>query len=116
VAFALAFSAWSAEHFVAQGIVCLKAGVVMALPAAAGIWLLLRRAYAVNPTAAGFVRGTLAGLAGVAMLELHCPLFEAPHAIVWHIAVLPVCGLAGTAAQKLLARGGGAVRRPATAD
>jgi hypothetical protein len=57
--------------------------------------LLLRRGFAVNSTAAGLAQGTLAGLAGVTMLELHCPIFEAPHVLVWHIAVLPVCGLVG---------------------
>ena len=48
-----------------------------------------------NSAAAGLAKGTLAGLAGVTMLELHCPIFEAPHVLVWHIAVLPVCGVAG---------------------
>jgi hypothetical protein len=36
-------------------------------------------------------------LAGVTMLELHCPLFEVLHVVVWHIAVLPLSGLAGMA-------------------
>jgi hypothetical protein len=29
------------------------------------------------------------------MLELHCVNFEAPHVIVWHIAVLPISAAAG---------------------
>ncbi|HEY1493964.1 MAG TPA: NrsF family protein, partial [Candidatus Solibacter sp.] len=51
-----------------------------------------------NSVAAGFAKGTLAGLAGVTMLELHCTNFEAPHVMVWHIAVLPVSAAIGTLA------------------
>jgi hypothetical protein len=60
----------------------------------AGGWL-LRRGFAVNPPAAWFAAGALAGLAGVTMLELHCANFEAPHIIVWHIAVIPLSALIG---------------------
>jgi hypothetical protein len=41
------------------------------------------------------VAGTLAGLAGVTMLELHCPNFEALHVMLWHTAVVPASGAAG---------------------
>lgn len=99
--FALVFPDRSAVEFVRQGVKCLIAGLAQALPVALGVWFLLRRGFAVNPAASGFARGVLAGLAGVVMLELHCPNFEAPHVIVWHIAVLPVAGLAGMAAALL---------------
>jgi hypothetical protein len=39
--------------------------------------------------------GTLAGLAGVGMLELHCPNFQATHILVWHTAVVPVSAALG---------------------
>lgn len=39
--------------------------------------------------------GMVGGLAGVTMLELHCPNFEFFHIILWHIAVVPVSGLVG---------------------
>ncbi len=93
--FGLLFHDYRMERFVPQGVACLTAGLALALPASIGIWLLLRRGFAVNSAAAGLAKGTLAGLAGVAMLELHCPILEAPHVLVWHIAVLPVCGVAG---------------------
>jgi hypothetical protein len=32
----------------------------------------------------------LAGLAGLAVLELHCANFEALHVLVWHTLVVPV--------------------------
>jgi len=90
--FGLLFHDYGTEQFVAQGIRCLVAGLVQAVPASAGTWWVLRRGFAVNSPAAGFVQGVLAGLAGVTMLEIHCPNFEVAHVIVWHIAVLPVSG------------------------
>jgi hypothetical protein len=69
--------------------------VVLAVPASLASWLILRRGFFVNSAAGGFAKGTLSGLAGIMMLELHCANFEAPHVMVWHIAVLPICGAAG---------------------
>jgi hypothetical protein len=105
--FGLLFHDYRMERFVSHGVACLTAGLALALPASIATWLLLSRGFAVNAAAAGLAKGTLAGLAGVAMLELHCPIFEAPHVLVWHIAVLPICGVAGA----LFARTRG---RPAT--
>jgi hypothetical protein len=93
--FGVVFHDYRTTRFVHEGVKCLAAGVGLAVPAAVATWLVLRRGYAVNPEAAGFVRGILAGLAGVTMLELHCANFEALHVMVWHVAVLPVCGVAG---------------------
>jgi len=103
--FAALFHDWHAVRFVPRGVACLTAGVVTAMPAGLGAWLLLRRGVAVNPVTAGLAAGTLAGLAGVAMLELHCPLFEAPHILVWHTAVVPLCALLGALAARALSRG-----------
>ena len=100
--FAMLFHDYRMERFVPQGMACLTAGVAFALPAFIATWWVLRRGFTVNPAAAGLVQGTLAGLAGVTMLELHCPIFEAPHLLVWHIAVLPVCGAAGVLAARTL--------------
>ena len=93
--FAILFREYRTHRFVAQGIACLTAGLIDAIPAALGGWLLLRRGFAVNPVAAGLVAGTLSGLAGVVMLELHCPNFEAPHVMLWHTAVIPGAAAAG---------------------
>lgn len=93
--FGLLFSDYRTERFVAQGMTCLKAGLLHALPAMLVAALLLRRGVAVNSSAAGLAIGTLAGLAGVTMLELHCANFEAPHVMLWHIAVVPLSGLLG---------------------
>ncbi|MGA2722495.1 MAG: NrsF family protein [Bryobacteraceae bacterium] len=98
--FAVLFRDYRTERFVSQGVACLTAGLLHAVPAALASWLLLRRGFAVNSIAAAVAAGTLAGLAGVAMLELHCANFEAPHVMLWHTAVMPLCAAAGA----LLAR------------
>jgi hypothetical protein len=93
--FAAIFHDYHVEHFLPQGIACLIAGTVHALVAGVASWLVLRRGFAVEPAAAGLITGTLASLAGITMLELHCANFQALHILVWHTAVLPVSALAG---------------------
>jgi Negative regulator of sigma F len=93
--FAVLFRDYRTDRFVSQGLVCLTAGLLHAIPAALASWLLLRRGFAVNSVAAGLVAGTLAGLAGVTMLELHCANLQAPHVMLWHTAVIPVSAAAG---------------------
>ena len=93
--FAILFRDYGTGHFVSQGIPCLTAGLLHAIPAALASWFILKRGFAVNPVSAGLAAGTLAGLAGVTMLELHCPNLQAAHVMLWHIAVMPVSGAAG---------------------
>lgn len=102
--FAAVFRDYHTTNFVSVGVACLVAGVLHAIPVALLSWLLLRRGFAVNPVTAGAIAGTLAGLAGVAMLELHCPNFEVLHVLVWHTAVVPVAGAAGACVAWLLKR------------
>ena len=96
--FAYLFRDYQIDHFVSIGIVCLLTGLLHAIPAAFLSWLLLRRGFAVNSISAGLVAGTLGGLAGVGVLELHCPNFEAAHILVWHTAVIPLSGALGALA------------------
>jgi len=93
--FAVLFRDYRTERFVSQGVACLTAGLLHAIPAGAAIWLVLRRGFAVNSVAAGLAAGTLAGLAGVGMLELHCANFETFHVMLWHTAVMPISAGAG---------------------
>jgi hypothetical protein len=93
--FAVLFRDYRTDHFVSRGLVCLAVGLLHAIPTGLASWLLLRRGFAVNSVAAGLAAGTLAGLAGVTMLELHCPNFEALHVMLWHTAVIPLSGAAG---------------------
>ena len=93
--FAFLFRDYQIDHFVSIGIVCLFTGLLHAIPAVFLSWLLLRRGFALNPVFAGLAAGTLGGLAGVGVLELHCPNFQAAHILVWHTAVVPLSGAAG---------------------
>ena len=93
--FALSFREYQTSHFVAAGVVCLAIGLLHAIPAGLLGALLLRRGFAVNPIAAGSIAGALAGLAGLGVLELHCPNFQAAHVLVWHTAVVPLSAAAG---------------------
>jgi hypothetical protein len=104
VVFGLLFRDYHTEHFFSAGIVCLIAGVLHAIPVGLLSWLLLRRGFAVNPIAAGLVGGTLAGLAGITLLELHCANFQALHILVWHTAVVPVSGALGALLGRVLGR------------
>jgi len=93
--FAVLFRDYRTDHFVSAGIVCLMTGLLHAVPTGLVGWWLLRRGFAVNSVTAGFVGGTLAGLAGVAMLELHCDNFQALHLLLWHTAVVPASAAVG---------------------
>jgi hypothetical protein len=93
--FALVFHDYHTDHFVSAGLVCLRSGLLLAIPAALLSWWLLRRGFAVNTVAAGFAGGALAGLSGVTMLELHCANSQALHVLVWHTGVVPVSAALG---------------------
>lgn len=101
--FALVFQDYSVAHFVRQGVPCLIAGTANAVPAALLAWFILRRGFAVRAISAGAAAGALAGLAGVLMLALHCPLFQAPHAMFWHVAVIPCSAAAGAVVARVYA-------------
>jgi len=93
--FAALFHDYRTDDFVSAGLVCLRAGLLVAIPAGFLGWLILRRGFAVNSIAAGLAGGTFAGLAGLTMLEFHCPQFQAPHVMLWHVAVVPISGAVG---------------------
>jgi len=95
--FAILFRDYHTNHFVSVGVVCLFTGLLHAIPAGLLGWLVLRKGLAVDSVSAGVVGGALAGLAGVAMLELHCPNFEALHVLFWHTAVVPASAALGGA-------------------
>jgi hypothetical protein len=102
--FELIFRDYRTDHFISAGLACLLSGLLVAIPAALLSWLLLRRGFAVNTVAAGFVGGALAGLCGVTMLELHCANSQALHVLVWHTGVVPVSAAVGALAGWALRR------------
>jgi hypothetical protein len=98
--FALLFHDYGMQKFVGQGIPCLSAGLAFALAAALLGLLLLRRGFVLDRAAAGIALGTLAGLAGIAGLELHCPNLKASHVMFWHMGVLVTSALIARAVFK----------------
>jgi hypothetical protein len=105
IAFASLFHDYDTSGFMAEGVPCLNAGLLSALSAALAICLLLGRGFVLDWRAAGIAAGTLAGLSGIGVLEIHCPILKAPHVMFWHLAVVLISGFtgffAGWAAQKL---------------
>jgi hypothetical protein len=82
------------DHFIAAGVTCLTTGLICSAPAGLISAWVLRRGFAVNPVSAGLALGILSGIAGVAMLELHCANFQPLH-LLWHLLVVPVAGIVG---------------------
>ncbi len=81
--------------FVHSGIPCLASGLCFAAGTALLVALLMRSGVILDQASAGMAVGTLAGWAGLCLLELHCTNLNAAHLIVWHAAVLAVSGTAG---------------------
>ena len=94
----------AAPRFVAQGLPCLLGGVSIAVPAAALIWLVVRRGAPLSMSTMGATLGATAGLLGVTVLQVKCPHQEALHLLVWHGSVLVIATgigvLAGWLAQQ----------------
>jgi len=82
------FHDYSMGHFVHSGIACFRMGLACAAGTALVAWLVVRRGLVVAPVSTGAAIGALAGLAGLAALELHCPILLVPHLVVWHAGVL----------------------------
>ena len=81
--------------FVRQGLACFRTGMTFAVPAAFLFALLLLRGAALSPLLTGATAGGLAGLVGLAVLEIQCPDLNVYHIVVWHVSVTLVCMVAG---------------------
>jgi hypothetical protein len=88
----------AAPRFVAQGWPCLLGGVSVAVPAAALLWLVVRRGAPLSMSSMGATLGATAGLLGVTVLQVKCPHQEALHLLVWHGSVLVIATGAGVLA------------------
>jgi len=85
----------AAPRFVAQGWPCLLGGVCVAVPAAALLWLVVRRGAPLSMSTMGATLGATAGLLGVTVLQVKCPHQEALHLLAWHGSVLVIATGAG---------------------
>ena len=93
--FSLLFRNYGTGNFVRSGILCLATGLCFSIGTGLLVGLLLRRGFILDAASGGLSAGTLAGLTGLGLLELHCANLSATHIIVWHLAVLAVSGAAG---------------------
>jgi hypothetical protein len=89
------FQDFEMDGFVVHGIPCLALGCVCAILSGALFWIVVRKGVFVSPLAAGAIVGFFAGLAGVAVLALHCPIQNSAHIIVWHLGAMVLAGLGG---------------------
>jgi hypothetical protein len=91
------FRGYSTVNLVPEGVPCLRAGLLVALPTAILITWILRRGFVLDWSAAGLAGGVLSGLTGLGMLEVHCPNLKAIHILVWHLGVVAVSAALGFA-------------------
>jgi hypothetical protein len=103
VVFLALFHDYAMGQFVANGVKCLGLGLSASAMTGVLAWLVLRRGYVVAPVSTGAAVGALAGLAGLAVLELHCPILTVPHIAVWHAGVLAASVGVGALVGKLRA-------------
>ncbi len=81
--------------FVRSGLACFRTGMLFAIPAAFLFALLLTRGAGLSPLLTGATAGGLAGLAGLTVLEIHCPNLNVYHIVIWHVSVTLVCVIGG---------------------
>jgi hypothetical protein len=74
---------------------CLQLGSLFALPTAGLAWGLLSRGAVLSPAISGAAAGLLGGLAGLAVLEIHCPDHNVSHVLVAHWGAALVCAATG---------------------
>ena len=89
------FPNFDTTRFVPRGVGCIRYGLLSSIPAAAMTWLLMRRGFVADPLGGAVAGGAFSGLLGVTVLALHCPIFSAPHIIVWHAGVILVTSAVG---------------------
>lgn len=89
------FPFYTLPHFWKSGFTCLAIGLGFAAPAGLAFFRLLHRGALMSPRLTGATAGLLAGLVGTSVLEIHCPLLEASHIVIWHMAVPVLTALAG---------------------
>ncbi|MBV8550104.1 MAG: DUF1109 family protein [Acidobacteriaceae bacterium] len=81
--------------FVSRGVGCLRLGSIYTLASGVLLWSFLRKGFASSPVQTGATAGFFAGLLGVAVLALRCPIENSAHMIVWHLGAMVLGGLGG---------------------
>ena len=91
----LNFRASTETDFAANGLLCLRNGLMFCVPAGVCFWLLFRRGAMLVPKLVGAATGELAGIVALGVLELNCPNRNAVHILAWHVGVVLVGLVAG---------------------
>jgi hypothetical protein len=91
----LVFHGYSTQNLVPEGIPCLVAGLCVAAPTALVTLWISRQGFVLRWREGGLAAGVLSGLAGLGMLELHCPNLKAIHILIWHVGVVVVSAALG---------------------
>jgi hypothetical protein len=91
----LIFPQFGTYRFVRQGEPCLRIGLLCAIPAALILAIAMRRGFITDRLAAATTAGSFAGLFGIGVLALHCPIQNSAHILVWHFGVIVIAILAG---------------------
>ena len=81
--------------FVSNGLGCLRAGLSYAIPGALLLWLVLRHGAILSPKLTAATAGGFAGLIGLTVLEVHCPILNRYHILIWHMGVVLLSMLGG---------------------
>lgn len=71
--------------FFSRGLRCLALGVISSTVAAMIFFAVVRRNASLSPLMLGASTGFLGGLAGLTVLEIHCPYQDSGHIGVWHL-------------------------------
>jgi hypothetical protein len=101
---ALLFPWMTEARLLGRGWTCGAAGLLLAVPAWACLWRLVRRGFLVSPGWTGATAGLLAGLTGATALHFGCFRVDAAHLVVWHAGVPVLGALAGCLVAKALMR------------
>ncbi len=91
----LLFHNFDLDRFVSSGVPCLRLGSLSAIVSGALFGFVFRKGFFASPVEAGASIGIFAGLTGVAVLALHCPLENSVHIIVWHLGTMILGGSVG---------------------
>ncbi|HWF11985.1 MAG TPA: NrsF family protein [Bryobacteraceae bacterium] len=89
--------------FVARGSQCLRAGLLLAVPAAIASGYIVSRGALLDLNRTGATVGAIAGWLGLTVLQYKCDLQNAAHLLVWHLGVVVVSTLVGAAIGRILA-------------
>jgi hypothetical protein len=82
-------------QFVKLGMPCLQLGCICAAVSGALSYFIVRKGFLTCPIKASTTMGFFAGLAGVAVLALHCPIKNSAHIMVWHLGAMVLGGAGG---------------------